>query len=207
MDIKPKWVVFDVGGVLLDWTGGLKKTAEYLKIDQKHLLNIFFKYSDAMELGQISPVVGWNKVLKDLHKNPEGKNIVKIWLSGCRWVESNMRLVKELKKAGYSLAVFSNNWIGIQKSFWRKRTEFFLFNIIIDSSIIHKRKPDIKIFQILEREMNARGKMIFYIEDSLENIKVARTLGWQTFNFNAGTDNEMETYYQIRQKLLNRVGE
>ena len=50
---KPKWVVFDVGGVLVDWREGPINVSKHLGIENKQLTNILKNYHEDMELGVI----------------------------------------------------------------------------------------------------------------------------------------------------------
>ena len=60
-----KYVVFDVGGVLLDWRGGLTAVATELNISEDSLLDFLLVYLKDLELGNITDDVFWKAVVEE----------------------------------------------------------------------------------------------------------------------------------------------
>ena len=52
---KAEWVLFDVGGVLLDWRLSSGSLAEFLGIEQGALLDAMFTHAPLMNVGTITP--------------------------------------------------------------------------------------------------------------------------------------------------------
>jgi len=59
-----------------------------------------------------------------------------------------------------------------------------IWDVIIDSSIVYCRKPDLDIFKLAEQKANAKKKNILFIDNKIANITAAKNFGWQTFLYN-----------------------
>ncbi|MFH0749874.1 MAG: HAD-IA family hydrolase [Candidatus Gottesmanbacteria bacterium] len=70
------------------------------------------------------------------------------------------------------------------------------WDIIIDSSIVHLKKPDKAIFEFAQKQADVPHNEILFIDNLLENIQAAEALGWQTFLYDSTNPEESS------QKLL-----
>ncbi len=202
MENNVKWVVFDVGGVLLDWHKGLRAVAEYLNIDEKTTLDGLLGVLGDLELGKIKSVDGWRVILNNLGiKDKEPEEVVKIWVDGQPWLEEGWKLVNDLCNSGFSLAICTNNWIGVMEEVAIKRTDFTRFKEIIDSSSEEIRKPDRRIYEIVERRLEAKGDEIYFIDDSENNLTEPKAMGWKTFYYLRGEDGGKVSCDLIRKEL------
>jgi FMN phosphatase YigB (HAD superfamily) len=112
---KPSWILFDNGGVLLDWRSSLSVAAGRLGITLHELLNILFderrepSIGVRMLLGEITAEAGWGMVLKQLGK-PDYTPADMLTLSYAKeyWLPDTLHLLTELKHAGYQMALMSN---------------------------------------------------------------------------------------------------
>lgn len=199
---KPSWIVFDIGGVLWDWQSGLVRTAKYLKVTKDVLQNSFDKYDPLMETGSLTPFEGWQNIIKDLDRNDNPNFVIKQWFNGCKWQFEPWKLVSDFKKKGFRLAAFTNNWLGITSTIWRKKLEFSLFEVVVDSSEEKIRKPDIEIYRIVEKRIRAKGHQILFIDDSEANILAANEIGWNSFLFNSRSDKGLTSCAHIRHDFL-----
>jgi len=202
MEKNVQWVVFDVGGVLLDWHGGVKNVSQYLNVDREKLLGSLGKIICQMEKGDISPVDGWQEIINDLDIKDSPKKVLKVWLDGCTWLPEVWELVKDLNDSVYKLAICSNNWRGITKDFWSLNPNMSLFKEIIDSSTEGVRKPDVELFRIVEKRLDTQGKGIYFIEDTEENCLAARNIDWQVHYFELLDDKGKTSCNKIRKDLL-----
>jgi FMN phosphatase YigB (HAD superfamily) len=56
------------------------------------------------------------------------------------------------------------------------------WDVIVDSSVVGLRKPDLEIYQKAQEDAGVKGEEILFIDNSFENIKVAKDLlGWRVF--------------------------
>src|SRR5690349_16664820 len=99
---KIEWILFDVGGVLLDWKLSSGSLADELGIDQGDLLDAMFAHAPLMNVGTITPQEGWKRILSDLNKsdyNPQ--DIILRWRDKKFWLADTLQLVRDLHDAGY----------------------------------------------------------------------------------------------------------
>jgi FMN phosphatase YigB (HAD superfamily) len=59
------------------------------------------------------------------------------------------------------------------------------WDVVIDSSIVGLKKPDIRIFKLAEKKSGASGKEIVFVDNNDKNIKTANILSWNTFLYDS----------------------
>lgn len=202
---KPRWIVFDVGAVLLDWPSSATATAKQLGVSPDELLKALFTYAPRMFIGEIKPLEGWRRTLKLLGSKEDPAKIINLWSDRKFWLKDTLKLARELHAAGYRLAILTNSWLGLadpsRKPFLPE--ELGLFEHIVDSSIEGVKKPNPAIFRTLEETIGAKGSYIFFIDDDRANIPPAEKLGWQTFSYKMGGNNRgRDSNRKLRSLLL-----
>lgn len=108
---KPTWIVFDVGGVLLDWQRSSAAVADYLGVSHDTLLNTMFSHAPEMNIGAISPQTGWEIILKELNYDPQ--EVIRQWRHKEFWLPDILQLAKDLHHNEYRLAILTNSWLGL----------------------------------------------------------------------------------------------
>jgi len=58
-----------------------------------------------------------------------------------------------------------------------------LFDVVVDSSAVGARKPELRIYEITRERLGLPHDAIFFVDDIGQNLKAARELGWQTLLF------------------------
>lgn len=187
--MRDKAIVFDLGGVLLDW-------------DPRHLYRTVFAETEEMEyfLEEIcSPA--WNAQM-DVDKSfqegitdllPEYSTYAaQIRLYQTRWPEmlkgdfpDSVAVLKELRDAGYRLAALSN-WSRETFPVVKAQYEFLgWFDPLILSGEVGLAKPDPRIFQVLLQEVGRPARDCVFIDDNPENIAEAGRQGFETIRFSS----------------------
>jgi 2-haloacid dehalogenase len=192
-----KVIVFDLGGVLMDWDP-YHLYCEKLGLDRR-VVDRFMKDVD---------FAGWNKeqdrgrsfaeATAELSARfPEYRELIYAYdehyldsLGGS--IQPVVKILERLKKAGYPLFVLSN-WPAEKFKLVRPRYPFFeWFDGIVISGEVGLVKPDRAIFDVLlERTGYPVGECLF-IDDHFPNIEVARDLGFQTIQFQSAQHLEVE---------------
>ena len=183
-------VVFDLGGVLIDW-------------DPRHLYRKVFDDEKVMEefLGNIC-TPDWNEqqdagrpvavaTKERISKFPEYRTEIEAFYG--RWeemlggpVKSTLDLLHEVKKEGKWGLYALTNWSAETFPIARARYSFLdLFEDIIVSGEVKCKKPDPKIYQILVERTGVDPENSLFIDDSERNIMAARNLGFQTIHFDS----------------------
>src|SRR3981081_268531 len=111
LSIKPTWIVFDVGGVLLDWYRSSAALAKYLGVSHEQLLNTMFSHAPKMNIGVISPQEGWKIILEELGQGTKYKpnDIIRKWRDKRFWIPDTLALVRDLHDNNYRLATFTDS--------------------------------------------------------------------------------------------------
>jgi 2-haloacid dehalogenase len=181
-------VVFDFGGVLVDW-------------NPRHLYRkVFSGDEDAMErfLEEIH-FYEWNqkqdagrtfsKAVAELCKDfPQYCELIRLYdvryeesITGPIW--ESVAILEKLKSSGYLLYGLSN-WPEEKYRLVLPKYAFFeLFDDIIISGEVKVAKPDKLIFNILLERIKRESWQCVYIDDSKQNIDVALGLGFRCVHY------------------------
>ena len=194
-------VVFDFGGVLLDW-------------DPRHLYRKLFDDDDAAMERFLAEVnfSEWNHEQDKGRPFAEGiaelsgqypQHATLIATFGERWEESiagpitgSVEILEALKQKDFPLFGLSN-WSA--ETFQRIRPEHeFLnwFDDIVLSGEVGLAKPDPAIYRVLLEQVNDSADKCLFIDDSEANVVAARELGFMTIHF--------ESPQQLRLELSTR---
>jgi 2-haloacid dehalogenase len=174
-------VVFDLGGVLIDW-------------DPRYLYRRLFPDPDEMEdfLTRIC-TDDWHREhdlgvditascqrLAALH--PEYRDMIMVWAErgeemAAGQFDPAVGVLRDLKAAGIRCYALSN----MEPEAFTVRLTRFPFMTWFDGHVISGvegvAKPDRRIFEILLERYGLAPEMIVFTDDSLRNIKAARALG------------------------------
>jgi 2-haloacid dehalogenase len=198
---KKPAIVFDLGGVLLDW-------------NPRYLYRSLFNGDEAAMERFISEVCtpAWNSRLDEgrsfaeavaelavLH--PQYRELIEVYHT--RWdemlggaIDGTVAILEALHSQGYYLCALSN-WSAETFPFVRKRFKFpGLFQTIVLSGEERLLKPDPAIFQVLLKRIGRRAEDCLYIDDLPANTQVARGLGFRTVDFTSPEDLRLQLRHQ-----------
>jgi len=180
-------VVFDIGGVLLDW-------------DPRHLYRKVFDDEGAMErfLGRIC-TPEWHEPhdrgastadscarLAEAH--PEHADEIWAWLTRGEEmvagpIEESVEILAELRRGGIACYALSN-MEAETFPLRRERFAFFeLFDGIVVSGLEGLAKPDPAIFELLFGRFGLHAGATLFVDDNAENVAAASVLGMSTVLF------------------------
>ena len=190
--VRPTWLIFDVGGVLLEWRSSLAAVADDLGITRDQLFDVLFNQSvnvnigARMNIGELTAEEGWRMVLQELGKEDVTPEHVLVRSHAPEfWIQDTLKLIPKLHDAGFKLAIMSNSWLGLTKP--EKKDQFpkelQLFDMIFDSSVEGIRKPDPVFYGLVEQGTGCSGKDLLLIDDEPKNLEIAEKRGWQTFMY------------------------
>ncbi|MEW5868399.1 MAG: HAD family phosphatase [Chloroflexota bacterium] len=192
-------IVFDFGGVLLDWSPHYLYRKLFDGDDQaidRFLEHIHFEsWNREQDAGR--PFAVAVEVL--CQQYPEYCDLIRAYDE--RWVESlggpiqpSVEVLRDLKDAGYTLHALSN-WSVEKYNLVRGRYDFLnWFETVIISGEVRLVKPDLRIYQLLLDKIQRLPGECLVIDDSPANIAAARQLGFKTIHFQSGE--------QLRGELL-----
>jgi 2-haloacid dehalogenase len=202
-------VVFDLGGVLIDW-------------NPRHLYrSLFDGDDDAMErfLAEVA-TPEWNarqdagrswrdaiEALVAIH--PDWRDHIVAYDE--RWdemlggpIEGTVAVLADLRRAGVGLAALTN-WSAEKFPIARERYPFLgWFETIVVSGEVEMAKPDPRIFQHLLERTGFAAEATIYVDDVAANVAVAADLGMTALRF---TDPATLRAELIRLELLDVADE
>ena len=183
-----KVILWDFGGVL---TESPIKNFQKFENDNNYNLNTIVKinsdnkYENAwakLEKNEIS-IEKFSILFKEEAKKFGIQNINTDKLLKCLNVKLNIKMVQLLQNVSkfYNCVCLTNNFKKMNSSNFEKIKHNF--SLIIESSKIRLRKPEIQIYKHVLKVLKVNAKEILFIDDLGINLKPARELGFHTYKF------------------------
>ena len=188
MSSKINTVIFDLGGVLIDWNPRYL----YRKIFKTEEETTWFlenictsEWNDQQDAGR-----SFEEATRELmEKYPDYKEPIEAWYA--RWhetisgpIDGTVRILKDIRDSGSYRLYALTNW-SAETFPWAMQNFSFLhwFEGIVVSGVEKSRKPLPEFFQILFDRYNVNPSESIFIDDNLENIEGAKALGLNTITF------------------------
>jgi len=193
-------VVFDLGGVLIDW-------------NPRYLYRQLIEDEAAMELFLTEVChAAWNEeqdrgrtfaaaIEEAATRHPGQRTLIEAYHH--RWeemlagsIEGTVRVLAELREAGHELHALTN-WSAETFPIARERYAFLTwFATILVSGEHGLIKPDPRIFQLLLERIGRAAGACIYIDDNPRNVAAATELGFAAVHFQSPA--------QLRDELVGR---
>jgi 2-haloacid dehalogenase len=181
-------VIFDLGGVLIDWNPRYL----YRKILKDENQITWFlenictsEWNDQQDAGR-----SFDDAIKELiQKHPEWEEPITAW--GSRWKETikgpineTVEILKRIRDAKKHRLYALTNW-SAETFPWALENFDFLhwFEGIVVSGVEKTRKPYPDFYKILLDRYKIDAPSAVFIDDNIKNIKAANALGIQTVHF------------------------
>lgn len=194
-------IIFDLGGVLIDW-------------NPRYVYRQIFKTEEEVEwfLENIT-TLDWNenqdagypiqKATEELiAKHPEWEPQIKAYYG--RWLEmlgdaihDTVKIMHDIKQSGRYKLYALTNWSAETFPHALQRFEFFKwFDGIVVSGEEKMRKPSPEFYQRLLDRYNLEPEETLFIDDNLRNIKAAEKMGINVIHFQSPEQlaAELKTY-------------
>jgi 2-haloacid dehalogenase len=184
----PPAIIFDFGGVLLDWNPRYLYRKLFPNDEQgmeRFLAEIGFdEWNHLQDAGRPFSVA----VAELCFRHPQYCDLIRAYDE--RYLESlkgaitgTVDILRCLWTVGFSLFGFSN-WPAEKFYLVRPGYEFFSwFQGVVISGEVGIAKPDPRIFQVLLEQVDRPAGECLLIDDSPINITIAQALGFQTIHF------------------------
>ncbi|MCR5758950.1 MAG: HAD family phosphatase [Bacteroidales bacterium] len=191
MDPHIKNIVFDFGGVLIDWNPrylyrSYFRTEEEMEYFFAHICTN--EWNARQDAGR--PFAEGVALLQARH--PEYAEAIAIYHT--RWnemvvgaIQENVDWLRELKSQGYHIYGLTNWSAETLPGVMAKYDFFKLMDGIVVSGEEHLLKPDIRIYQTLLDRYHLRAGECLFIDDSPANIEGAKKAGLATWHIPTST--------------------
>ena len=134
------------------------------------------------------------------------------YLDECLSIDPDFLNVAEDLRAGYVLVMFSNDVSEWSFYLRRKYRLDRFFSKYIISGDVELRKPNLRIYQRLLNELDAKGERCMLVDNSLRNLEPALKLGISTIHFERSKSNygfkphfRVKDFLELRELLLGNI--
>jgi 2-haloacid dehalogenase len=185
MSNKIETIIFDLGGVLVDW----KPEYVYRKVFDGNEKKVQW-FLNTICTSEWNAEQDAGRTIKEgitlkVAEFPEYKNLIehfyKEWhnmFSGA--IKENVQILKKLKASGNYKIYALTNWSAEK---WDKGIELFPFFNEFDGVVVSgqekMRKPNLDIYKLLLNRYGVNPNKTLFIDDNLENIEAAKKLNIQ----------------------------
>lgn len=182
-----KWILFDLGGVLIDYQPARRKKA-FLSAGVKHydlLVDKLASMLPAWGRGELSAAAVYTKLSQDAELNISFETFSELFCHELCGVNHDMIALMQALKPNYHLACLTDtidlHWDYLVKSF-----DFITsFETVFASHILGRRKIDPDLFEDLAKQLGVSATNLLLIDDREENIEAAQQQGCQIIHFTA----------------------
>jgi 2-haloacid dehalogenase len=188
-------IIFDFGGVLIDWNPRHVFRDEFEEISEmEDFLNKVCTDDWNLQQDKGRSLAEGTRILQD--KFPEHATKIRLYYD--QWekmikgdIPQNVTLLQKLKEK-YKLYGLTN-WSTETFPIVLKRYSFFkLFDGIVISGEEKLIKPDKKIFERMLDRYHLKAKNALFIDDNINNIQAAKAMGFETIHVQEKTDLKRE---------------
>ncbi|MBI5959531.1 MAG: HAD family phosphatase [Chloroflexi bacterium] len=150
------------------------------------------------QLGRITPSVYWKGVAELLYMRGEDiDDLRRDYFSGDRLNYRVVDLIRDLRTAGYPVALLSNESIELETRMAQYGVQD-LFDHCFISAYMGMMKPDPTAFRVALQTLHVLPHEAVFIDDSLPNIRAAQALSINAVLFRADTDLRTELAKYLR---------
>lgn len=182
-------VIFDFGGVLIDWNPAYVYLKEFRGDEQKmsEFLSTIcsWEWNENQDAGYSLEKATEERVAMF----PEHKKLIRMYYG--RWEEmlgydhaETVELLRRIKEKGKYKIIGLTNWSHETFPIALKRFDFLSwFDGIVVSGAEHMKKPDPQIYQLTLKRYNILAENAVFIDDKKENVSAARNEGMHGIHY------------------------
>ena len=140
-----------------------------------------------MERGEITEIAFLDKLTDHLEPllghRPEMHRFKEIYFEALESNPPMIELMRELKAAGYRMAMLTNN-VREWEPLWRSMLPVDeIFETVVDSGFVGCRKPESRIYKITLDRLGLPAESCLFVDDVLVNCEGARKTGMTAVHF------------------------
>ena len=185
---KIKAVIFDIGNVIIfyDHMIAAKKMSDLINAKPNEVFETLNgrrnAFSVVSDLGAPSSKY-WGVAARTLGiKNIQPRKFDEIWNTIFLPNKKLISLTKKLRKK-YEIVALSNINVSHKKYLLNKYNLRKLFDFLVLSCDVKKRKPNPGIYKIALKKLNTMPSEVIFVDDKHENVNAAKKLGMKTILF------------------------
>ena len=180
-----KFIYFDVGGVLLDWSKVFEGAANKFNLDPEDIGRVFEKKHDDITKGVMSANDFWNKCVQKYGlKNASNFDFLDSWVSDYQPIKEIHKLIKKIAPK-YKIGLLSNIYKGMLPLLLEKGViPNIHYEQIIFSCDVGMMKPNADIYKLAQNNADLKPQEILLVDDREDYCRGAEKTGWNIFLFN-----------------------
>jgi glucose-1-phosphatase len=177
---RPTWLLFDLGGVLMDWAGPRELPAHLpAPVDADLRLRMSgCAATDAFERGAITPEVFAERFVRDWQVRLAPDAFLEHYVAWLRGLYPGTEDLLARLGTRYRLACLSNtnalHWERSEAMRWLQRT----LDVALSSHELRLRKPQPEIFAAALARLGCAAGEVAYFDDLVANVAAARAAGF-----------------------------
>lgn len=176
--LRPKVLLFDLGGVIVPWVG-IEALMRLTGKPRDKIIDVFSSHPIfvSYEIGQCSDAAFISALKSTFALTQSETELATLW---CDWVEPPfpdvLATLATLRKT-YTVACLSNT----NNLHWQHLQGFLdtdsVFDFAFASHHIHAAKPHVESFKIPLEKMGVSPSDVWFFDDTMVNIEAARSFG------------------------------
>ncbi len=180
-------VIFDMGGVILRTQdqSGRRKWEQRFGMQPWDLANLVFgnPVAQAATIGDQPERAIWKHIGQTLKLNStELEELERDFWSGDRVDMELVQFLRDLRRR-VKVGILSNAWDGARAAVTGKFGLGDIADVFIFSAEERMAKPDPRIFQLAARRLGVQPAEAIFVDDVLENVQAARSIGMHGVHF------------------------
>jgi len=180
-----RFIYFDVGGVLIDWSGVFQTAASKFHVTVQDIFEVFDENVEIITKGFLSPQQFWGKCIQKYNiRNAEEYDFLGSWVSDYRPIQEMHELINTIIPR-YNIGLLSNIYKGMLPLLLDKKLiPHIHYEQIIFSCDVGMMKPNPDIYAIAQKRANVDSHDILLVDDREDYVEGAKKAHWHTFLFN-----------------------
>lgn len=203
-----KIVIFDLFGVVIDSHSktkyNLNNARRDIANDCNFDINVFSMFFEDEKFGITNEKDFDNlikKYINECKSNIDVSRFKEVYIKYYGKIscyEKVLEFIENLQDKNYKTAILSKLCV-LDKLYLEKNINLGKFDNLFLSCDLGMEKPNVKVFEYVSKETGIEGKNILFIDDSVENIEVAKMLGWNVCN---ATGDELDKIKEMVEEFL-----
>jgi len=194
------FVYFDVGGVLLNFSGSVASLANVLNAPFQEVYDFWVVRDDALNLGTLTAGEFWQKLKTHFRYKGQDIDVVDLWITNFRAITETHAFVRKVSRT-HKIGLLTNAMPGtVAKTRALGHIPRARFAAVIESSVLGITKPNPEIYTIAQQRAGVAAGEILFIDDNAINLRQAHISGFHTYHFD--TDNPAASIRQLSKLLL-----
>ena len=183
-----KCILFDIGGVLVDWHMSwiISEISKRFQLSENLVGEAFSTHLHLLDTGKIDEKIFWEKIANNLDSISLKENTESLWNTYFRQKAKPNRdiihLAEAISKRSYKMGIISN----IEKITHKVVDDWKVldcFEYKFMSYQIGLSKPDIRIYDYVIKRIPFEPTQIIFIDDKISNVTAAKVSGINAIHF------------------------